>query len=380
MHLTATQGRLLVLVGVLIVTPDTLLVKLVSCSPATLLFWRQLLSGTAVGFAALILEGRTRLANSLRTYWRETLVNTLIWSVSTASFALAASLAPAATVLVILAAQSLVSAGLGRLILHEQLPLPTLAAIVVGFVAVIIVFAWDVTGASALGYSLAGVCAFLLPLYMVLVRRVSQHHPDAIMLPCLVLGPVGVLPLFALAIGAEPLSPTPLDFLWLCLQGCIVCPLTFIALTLGPRAISAAEVSLMLLLETVLGPIWVWLALGEKPPHGSAIGGSLLLATLIAHSLWALHREHHRRKSIRMSSGKIAEGSGSVSLPLQDMDADDESAAHTNTNTTIARDTDDSHAASAYDHAQENEEMDVGDEKALLASDAHGESAGGSVA
>ena len=290
------------LFGVLIVTPDTLLVKLVTCSAPTLLFWRQLFSGLAIGVAAVFLEGSGRLVHSVRTYWRETLVNTLIWCISTASFALGAAHAPAATVLVILAAQSLVAAAFGRVLLHERLPLPTLAAIVVGFAAVIIVFAWDVTGATALGYCLAALCALFLPLYMVLVRRLAHRHPEATMLPCLILGPAGILPFFALALGAKPLSPTPLDFLWLCLQGLVVCPVTFIALTLGPRAIPAAEVSLMLLLETALGPVWVWLALGEAPPHGSAIGGSLLLATLIAHSAWVLHRERKRRASKRASA------------------------------------------------------------------------------
>ena len=70
---------------------------------------------------------------------------------------------------------------------------------------------------------------------------------------------------------------------WLALQGCCVVPISFIALTVGPKYISAAEVSLLLLLETVLGPLWVWLVLDEEPSPTALWAGGGLILVLVAH-------------------------------------------------------------------------------------------------
>ncbi len=54
--------------------------------------------------------------------------------------------------------------------------------------------------------------------------------------------------------------------------------------TAGARLIPVAEASLIGVLESVLGPIWVWLAIGERPATLSLIGGATILLALIAHS------------------------------------------------------------------------------------------------
>ncbi|WP_315980212.1 hypothetical protein [Aliamphritea spongicola] len=65
----------------------------------------------------------------------------------------------------------------------------------------------------------------------------------------------------------------------------VVLPAAFILITLGPMRIPAAEVSMMMLLETALGPLWVWLILNEIPPTATLQGGSVVVFTLLAHSL-----------------------------------------------------------------------------------------------
>ena len=69
----------------------------------------------------------------------------------------------------------------------------------------------------------------------------------------------------------------------LIINGGVVLSLFFIFLTIGSTMISSTEVSLFTLLETVLGPVWVWLGGFEAPPRMSIYGGALLITTLIIH-------------------------------------------------------------------------------------------------
>ena len=91
------------------------------------------------------------------------------------------------------------------------------------------------------------------------------------------------------SLGA-PAMPSGFDFLWLPLLGLVVSPVSFLLISQGPRYLPAAEVGLLMLLELVFGTLWVWLALSEAPTVNAFIGGGLLLATMVAHSLWALTR------------------------------------------------------------------------------------------
>ncbi len=76
----------------------------------------------------------------------------------------------------------------------------------------------------------------------------------------------------------------------LLLLGLIVLPVSFGLITLGPRYMPAPEVALVLLLETVLGPYWVWLIIGETPSSRAFIGGSIVIGALILHSALALRQ------------------------------------------------------------------------------------------
>ena len=65
-------------------------------------------------------------------------------------------------------------------------------------------------------------------------------------------------------------------------------PISFFCLAAGPRYISGGEVAMFYLLETVLAPVWVWAIFSEVPSRNSLIGGVILIAALVAHSIWQL--------------------------------------------------------------------------------------------
>jgi drug/metabolite transporter (DMT)-like permease len=72
---------------------------------------------------------------------------------------------------------------------------------------------------------------------------------------------------------------------WTLILCLIIVPAAFILITLGPKRIPAAEVGMLMLLETVIGPLWVWLFLHISPNTAALQGGGLVIATLIIHTL-----------------------------------------------------------------------------------------------
>jgi drug/metabolite transporter (DMT)-like permease len=83
--------------------------------------------------------------------------------------------------------------------------------------------------------------------------------------------------------------------LWpIAFTGLVILPTSFFALTLASRYTSAANVSLLMLLETVLGPVWVWVGLGERPTIRMFLGGAIVVGALTLY-LWY---ERHRAKQV----------------------------------------------------------------------------------
>ena len=70
---------------------------------------------------------------------------------------------------------------------------------------------------------------------------------------------------------------------------CVMCvALPFVLVTLAPRYITAAEVNLFFLLETILGPLWVWMVVKEQPSIETITGGAAIITTIAIHSLLVL--------------------------------------------------------------------------------------------
>ena len=72
---------------------------------------------------------------------------------------------------------------------------------------------------------------------------------------------------------------------------CILCvAIPFVLVTIAPRFITAAEVNLFFLLETILGPIWVWMVIKEQPTLETIQGGLIIILTIAIHSAIAIKK------------------------------------------------------------------------------------------
>ncbi len=264
--------------GVLVLSPDALLISLIRTDPWTLVLWRGLITAITMTVSLLVAHGRGAVVEVGRIGWPGVVVGVFFGS-STLSFVMSVRMTTAANTLVIIAAMPLFAALFSRIFLREIVPLVTWIAVTAGFAGIALVFKGSIGGGSLLGDALALATASFMAGNFVIIR----HHRKVSMIPAVVLG--GIITTGAMLAFATPLDITSGDLLLLALMGSVVLPVPLALMTIAPKLIPAAEVSLIMLLETFLGPLWVWLVVREAPPMETFLGGGILVGTLIGHSL-----------------------------------------------------------------------------------------------
>lgn len=277
------QGLLLTGGGALIISPDALLIKLIGLPDGDILMWRGLL--TALGFVIIMLarHGAGTVAAYRRCGWTGIGV-ALLFSFSTFGFVLGNQYTKGGNVLMILAGAPLIAALLSRLFLGERLPRRTWLAIALCLVGTSLIVLDDAGGGSWVGNAFALLAATGLAANFTLCRT----RPGVDMSPMLTLSGLivaTVAALFNLAGGGLTLPPVA-SALWLVLLCLIILPLGFTLIQRGPLYLPAAEVGLLMLLEVVVGTLWVWWLLGEQPAPVALVGGSLVLGTLLVKGLY----------------------------------------------------------------------------------------------
>ncbi|MDX2481797.1 MAG: DMT family transporter [Desulfuromusa sp.] len=283
-HSDHLKGILLTFTAVLILSPDALLVRLVQTDIWTLLFWRCLLTGIMMSLF-LAIRYRQRFLHSFYAIGRTGLISALMIVVGSLLFIGSLKQTTAANTLVILAAAPIFSSLLSWLILREKIPLRTKLAIFTCFSGILLIFSGSLQHGLLLGDLMALGATAMWGSNIAIIRSGKAVN----MIPANVLGNLCVVPIVYF-LGAQPLLLAPVDAGLLLLLGGAILPISFAMITLSPRYLQAPEVSLILLIETILGPIWVWLALGEVPHSRTLIAGLLILGTLLIHTLLSLRQ------------------------------------------------------------------------------------------
>ena len=276
-------GLLLTTGGVLVLTPDSLLIRLVDADAWTIVFWRGALMGLTI-LAATAVWSRGGTLAQFRSIGRAGLVVAVLFASQLTLFVTSISHTSVANTLVIFATAPLFAAVLSRIFLAEPVPLRVWLAVTASLGAVLFIFAGSI-GTGRLGGDLAATGAALAMAIGLTIMRKSSHVS---MIPAWGIGAL-------LAAGfnvwfAEPLNITGDDLLVLLPSGVLVLPIAFGLIALGPQRISAPETGLLMLLETILGPLWVWWVLDEQPNAEALIGGTIVIAVLAANSVLGLRQ------------------------------------------------------------------------------------------
>jgi drug/metabolite transporter (DMT)-like permease len=277
------KGMLITVAGVLAVSPDSLLVRLVSADIWILMFWRGLLVALVLS-AGLVAVHRSRTSAAFGAIGRTGMVFAALFSLNSFSFVLAVNTTTVANTLVLVSAAPFFAALIAKLFLGETVRRRTWLAMLSAFAGVLVIVSGSAGGGALTGDLAALVTALGLAIQFNLLRRARHVN----MIPAIALGSL-ITALVSLPF-ADPWSVGAMDALWLGLLGVLVMPVATVLIVTGPRYLPAPEVSLILLLEIILGPFWVWLALGEVPSQRAALGGAIVIAALAAHAVAALSR------------------------------------------------------------------------------------------
>lgn len=251
--------------GVIVISPDALIIRTVHTDAWSTVYWRGVFTvvGTLV-MLAILAPGQEPRA------WRPTrphLFAGTLFAAASVAFVSALYRTDAASVLVIIAAGPLIASVLGRVFLHEPAHVRTWitgAAVLAGLMVIL-------GGSLGRGeidgdlLALAGASCFAGYL------TVSRAARPADMTPAIAIGGAGAAVAGLVA-----------------LLGIVILPVSLTLITRATHHLPAPEVNLIALLETVLGPLWVWLALGETPSPEVLAGGILVIGAVTIHSALAL--------------------------------------------------------------------------------------------
>lgn len=173
----------------------------------------------------------------------------------------------------------------GKIFLTERIPPRTWLAIGVALSGITLMFSEGLDKGQSLGNFLALGVPTAFSLNIIILRR-AKAHVD--MVPSVMLA--GIFSILIALPLSWPLTPSLSDLAVLGVMGCIQLGTGCLLMTVATRYLSAGEVGLLALLETILGPIWVWLDIGERPTDIALVGGLIVIGALLFNE-WLGFRE-----------------------------------------------------------------------------------------
>jgi drug/metabolite transporter (DMT)-like permease len=186
------------------------------------------------------------------------------------------------------AASPFFAALLGWLLLGERVRRATWVAIAVACLGMFVMVRDGLAGGVWLGNLAALLSAFGFAAFTITLRWGRLED----MMPAIALGGVFSMIVAAAMVAAQGgtlLPPLP-DILWAMFMGAVILAGGMVLYTLGSRVVPAAELTLLSLVEVLLGPLWVWWLLGETASPGTWAGGAILLAAIAGNALSGARR------------------------------------------------------------------------------------------
>ncbi len=284
MHLNdQKKGMLLAFTGILFITPDSLLIRLSNIDSWNLIFYRGFIPFLTILVGLLFIYKSSLIKKILDNGWHG-VAFILTFAITSTVFVVSIENTNVANTLVMVALAPMLSAVISLIFLKENPDQKTWVAIIITTLAVIYIFYGAIDSEDFVGNFLGLVCATGLAVNAVIIRSAKKIS----LVPSAMIGKL-IVALFALMF-VDQIKLENNDLIIIPLM-CVVCiAIPFVCVTLAPRYITAAEVNLFFLLETIFGPFWVWLVIKEEPSLQTIIGGGVIIVTIGIHSILALKK------------------------------------------------------------------------------------------
>ena len=275
------KGSLLAFVAVMFITPDSLFIRLSSIDTWGLVFYRGIIPFFTVFFGMLLIY-RLNFFKILMTSGIHGIIYVITFSITNITFVVSIQNTNVANTLVMIATAPMLSAILGSIFLKEPPDKKTLISIIITFLSVIYIFFDSLKLGNFYGDILGFITAIGLAVGAVTIRSAKSKN----LVPAAVVGKLLVATFALLFVKNFALINQDMIIVPLMCILCVAIP--FVLVTIAPRFIPAAEVNLFFLLETIIGPIWVWLIIKEQPSVETLFGGVVIIITIAIHSFLKL--------------------------------------------------------------------------------------------
>ncbi len=275
------KGSLLAFVAVMFITPDSLFIRLSNVDTWGLVFYRGAIPFFTV-FIGMLMIYKLNFFKMLFTSGYHGLIYVSTFSVTNITFVVSIQNTNVANTLVMIATAPMLSAILGAIFLKEPPDKKTWISIIITFLAIIYIFFDSIKLGNFYGDILGFITAIGLAVGAVTIRSAKSKN----LVPAAVVGKLFVAIFALFFIESFVLENKDLIIIPLMCILCVAIP--FVLVTIAPRFIPAAEVNLFFLLETIIGPIWVWLIIKEQPNIEVLQGGMIIIATIAIHSFLKL--------------------------------------------------------------------------------------------
>ena len=267
---TRNKGLILSLIGVLILSPDSLLIRLVNLDDFSLIFYRSAIPVITI-FLFLLYIYKFKLVNSFILIGKIGILYAILYAITHVCFVYSIQNTSVANTLVLIAAAPIFAAIFSVFILKEIPDYFTWIIIFIALIGMIIIGWGSYTTSGIFGDLMALIVALGMGFSMVLVR----FYKNIDLVPACLIGCV-IAALYALPFNIN-FSLNNSQIILILMMCLIILPIPFMILTIAPKYAPAHEVALIFLMESVLGTAWVWLVIKEVPPDNTIIGGIILL-------------------------------------------------------------------------------------------------------
>ena len=277
------KGSLMAFIAVMFITPDSLFIRLSNVETWSLVFYRGIIPFVLV-FIGMLLIYRLKFFNLLRSNGYYGCAYVFTFSVTNVAFVVSIQNTNVANTLIMIATAPMLSAILGSFFLKENPDRKTWIAIFITFFAALYIFYDSIKLGNFFGDILGFVAAMGLAVGAVIIRSAKKLN----LVPSAVVGKF-IIAIFAMFFVKDySLNNNDIYIVPLMCVMCVAIP--FVLVTIAPRFITAAEVNLFFLLETIIGPIWVWLIINEQPSPETIVGGAIIVLTIATHSFLKLKK------------------------------------------------------------------------------------------
>ena len=275
------KGSLLAFIAVIFITPDSLFIRLSNVDTWGLVFYRGIIPFFTV-FLGLLIIYKLNFFKILLSSGFHGLIYVGTFSITNITFVVSIQNTNVANTLVMIATAPMLSAILGAIFLKEPPDKKTWISIIITFIAIIYIFSDSLKLGNFYGDILGFITAIGLAVGAVTIRSAKSKN----LVPAAVVGKLFVATFALFFIESFVLENKDLIIVPLMCILCVAIP--FVLVTIAPRFIPAAEVNLFFLLETIIGPIWVWMIIKEQPSVETLYGGAVIIITIATHSFLKL--------------------------------------------------------------------------------------------